>query len=138
MKTGCCTIHVGTSCSTCSTRASKMTLLHISLLCRVVLAPNIPLRYIQSNLIWLEQIQIFSSWFWILTQTSSRKQNSRSSEEVITSTLLEQNLLIPYPLGWYDNKVFKEQLGILTFVQVWRIISLRTYEEMLEESESED
>lgn len=36
-----------------------------------------------------------------------------------------------------DNKVFKEHLGILTFVKVCRIISLRTYEEMLEESEYE-
>ena len=36
------------------------------------------------------------------------------------------------------TKVFKEQLDTLTFVQVYRIISLRTYEEMLEQYELED
>lgn len=45
-------------------------------------------------------------------------------------------MLILYPLGFNDNKVLKEQLDILTFVQVCRNISLRTDEEMLEESES--
>ena len=52
--------------------------------------------------------------------------------------LLDQNWLIPYPLGFDDNKIFKEQLGILTSVQVCNIIYLRTNEKLLEESESED
>lgn len=51
---------------------------------------------------------------------------------------MEQKWLIPHPLGFDDNKVFKKQLGILTSVQAYMIISLRTYEEMIEESESED
>lgn len=41
-------------------------------------------------------------------------------------------------MSFDDNKVFNEQLGILTSVQVCKIISLRIDEEMLEESESED
>lgn len=49
---------------------------------------------------------------------------------------MEQSWLIPYPLSFDGNKLFKEQLGILTFIQVWRIIRLRTYEEKLEDSES--
>lgn len=52
--------------------------------------------------------------------------------------MLQQNWLIPYPLGFYDNEVFKEELGILTYVQVCRNISFIIDEEMLEESESED
>lgn len=51
--------------------------------------------------------------------------------------LLEQNWLIPYTLGFDDNKVFKEQLDTLIFVQVCRIIRLRTDEEKLEDSEAE-
>lgn len=54
------------------------------------------------------------------------------------SCMFEQYWLIPYPLGFDDKKVFKEKLVILTFVQVCRIISLRTYEEMIKESEFED
>lgn len=33
-------------------------------------------------------------------------------------SILEQNLLIPYALGFDDSKVFKEKLGIITSVQV--------------------
>lgn len=52
--------------------------------------------------------------------------------------VLEQNWLIPYPLDFDDNKVFKEQRGILTSFQVCKIISLRTDEEFFEEYVSED
>lgn len=52
--------------------------------------------------------------------------------------MLEQNWLIPYSLGFDDNKLFKEQWGILISIQVCKIISLRTDEEMLKESESKD
>lgn len=51
--------------------------------------------------------------------------------------MLKQNWLKPCPLGFDDNKLFKEQLGILTFVQVCRFIRLRTDEEKLEDFESE-
>ena len=53
---------------------------------------------------------------------------------------MEQKLLILYPLGFDNNKVFKEKLCILTYVQVYKNISFRIDEEMLEkyESESED
>lgn len=64
--------HVGTSCSTC-----KMNLLHISLLCIVVLRPNLPGRYIQSNFLWLKQLQIFASWFWIINTTFFPKAKLR-------------------------------------------------------------
>lgn len=53
-------------------------------------------------------------------------------------TLVGKNWLIPYPLGFYDNKVFKEKLYILTYVQVCRIIYLRTDEKKLDESAFED
>lgn len=56
---------------------------------------------------------------------------------IYLSNLLEQNRLIPYLIGFDNNKVFKEQLAIITSVQVCRIISLGT-NEMLEESESKD
>lgn len=36
--------------------------------------------------------------------------------------LLEQNWFVAYPLDSDGNKVFKEQLSILMFVQVCRII----------------
>lgn len=36
--------------------------------------------------------------------------------------LLEQDCL--YPLVFYDNKVFREQMDILTYVQVCRITSI--------------
>ena len=52
--------------------------------------------------------------------------------------MFKQNCLIPYPLGYDDNKVFKEQLGILTSLQVCRIIWLKTDEKKLEDSTSED
>lgn len=51
---------------------------------------------------------------------------------------MEQNWLLPYPIGYDGNKVFKEQLSILTSIQVCKITSLRTDEEILEEFESED
>lgn len=45
--------------------------------------------------------------------------------------------MIPYPLDLVDNKVFKEQLGYLTSVQLCRNISFRTNEEMFDESEDQ-
>ena len=61
------------------------------------------------------------------------------------SDVLEQNC--SYSLDFNDNKVFNEQMDILTYVQVCRIISfkinlvltlIRTYEEKLKASESDD
>lgn len=46
--------------------------------------------------------------------------------------------MIPYPFGFDDNKVFKEQLDIVTFVQVCRIILLTTNKEKLEDFVSKD
>lgn len=51
--------------------------------------------------------------------------------------MLEQNWFIPHPLCFDDNKVFKVQLGILTSIQVCKIIKLRTDEEKIDYSASE-
>ena len=46
--------------------------------------------------------------------------------------------MIPYSLGFYDKKLFKEKLGALTYIQVCMIIWLRTDEEKFEESPFKD
>lgn len=52
--------------------------------------------------------------------------------------LLEQNWFVLYPLGFDDNKVFKEQLRILINVQVCKTIDLNLWYNLSYDTEVEN